>query len=294
MDLFLASFFLLDEFWMVIIGIFLVIAGWIVGLVFLDVQTKFRRITYLWFLAIANFIFMACQFGWLFIPSAATAGLFSALVISLFSSFFLFGGVVYYGSAARSNHKIGSTKEAWFGMFPILNLLLILGRGKIVPDLEVEKRPWLSRFVVDPLLVLGAIGIFVVGQGLEEVLDESAIVRDDDGVALQVLLDRSQTLEESFARQAVGTVEMLPVDIDEITVLSAIEAQGNTLHLTFDVKVDLRDMGVDFVQDIVDAQCAPEMFGYDISRGGRIEFIFRGRDKHVLTTGEITQVDCSG
>lgn len=297
MDQFFAGFFLLHEFAMMGIGLLLIIVGGVACAYLLEVRGIYRRVSYLWFYSVANLVLMGCQFGWLFVSFSATAGFLSVLIIGIFSSFFFFGAAAYYAAARRSNHINGTTDEAWFAFIPILNLFLFFRRGKVVSDLDVEKRSSFSRFVGDPLLVIGAILVFGIGQSLEKAFEETLPYQVDDGIALRALITKAQTLEESFAAEALASSEILPYKVDDNTVWSAIDATGNTLRMTYDVDVG-EGNSVEFDSEILlkvaKNQCASDMFGYDISRGGRIVFVYRGPDKQILKKFEVTQADCAG
>jgi CRISPR/Cas system-associated exonuclease Cas4 (RecB family) len=110
---------------------------------------------------------------------------------------------------------------------------------------------------------------------------------------LSNLITESQTLEESFAAEARLSGAQLPIRIDENTVLSEIEALGETLTITYDVAIEISGFRPDFKTTLAQLQCAPEMFGANIARGGIVEMIYRGPNDRVIETFKITQKDCA-
>lgn len=291
MDQFFASL-LVNEAAIIGIALALMIAGGIAAGLFLDIQATLRRVTYLWAVVLIGLGLTASQFLWVLTPAAADAGLLSLLAIVAFSAFAAFGAALYAASAARSRHIEGDTSLAWMAFVPLINLWLIFRSGRPDPDSEARPRSPVSRFVLDPILVLGALLVLVLGQGIDHALQDVPLYDATDSVALRTLMTQSQTLEESFATEARLTRADLPIRIDEITVLSEIEARGRTLRITYDVEREIPGFRSDFETTLAAMQCAPEMFAADLARGGTIEMVYRAPDGRIIATFEITAADC--
>lgn len=277
---------------MIGVSLLLILTGGVAGAYLFNVQIAFRRISYLWFLTGANLSLMTLQFAWAFVPSAATAGLLSILIIGMLSGFVFFGAAIYYGSAARSNDIRGSTDRAWYGFVPFVNLWLVFRRGGVVPHPEIKQKTRFRRFVTDPLLVIGAICALTFNQWLGKVITETPLYHASDSSALVALLAKVQTLEESFATEAARSARELPARIDDITTLSAVEANGNTLRMIFDVEQDVEKFDTNDQRLIAAEYCAPEMFAHDLARGGHIVLTYRGPDGRIFEEIGITQAEC--
>lgn len=293
MDQFFVEYLLLNPFLMIGTNLLLTLIGGVVGAYFFTVRVRFRRVSYLWFLAGSNLALMIFQRGGgAFIPSAATAGLLSVLIIGLLSSFLFFGAALYYGSAARSNDIIGNTGKAWLGFVPLANLWLVFKRGHIIHNLDIKQRSAFTRFFADPLLVISALVVLTSIQVLGKVRQDSPIYQVSDSEALVALVANAQTLEESFAAEAAASSRELPIRIDEFTVFSAIEANGKTLRITFDVEQDFTSLSPAFKHALATQNCAPDMFAHDIRRGGRIILAYRGPDGQIIEEFEISRLNC--
>ncbi len=294
MDQFLVSLLLLDEMAIVGISFLLIVAGGILAAVFLNVNTSFRRVSYIWFIALLGLALTISQFLWVLTPAAADAGMLSPLIIIAMGSFAMFGAGLYFSSAARSRHISGGTSNAVLGFIPLANLWLIFKAGGTHgTDVERKPRSALSRFVFDPLLVVAALCILMLSQGIDKALQNTTYYEASDSQVLSNLLADAQTLEESFAAEARLSRAQLPIRIDESTVISEIEARGETLIITYDVEIEISGFRTDFKTTLAQLQCAPEMFGSDIARGGIVEMIYRGPNDRVIETFKITQKDCA-
>lgn len=291
MDQFFVPLLLLEEGTIIGIGLLLIIAGGFLASRIFDVQITLRRIGYLWFIALAGLALTITQFLWILTPAAADAGLLSVLVIAGMGSLALFGAAIYYGSAARSRHIHGETSSAWLGFVPLANLWLMFKGTENKPAEGAERGPF-SRYVLDPVLVFGAILVLALSQGIDKAMENTPLYATTDSQALRNLMAESQTLEESFATEARLSSADLPIQIDDITTLSAISAEGRTLRITYDISQDIQGLNPGFKATLAHAQCAPEMFGPDIKRGGTVEMIYRAPSGRVIETYRITAADC--
>lgn len=200
-------------------------------------------------------------------PAAADAGLLWLLVIAAMGAFVLFGAALYYDSAARRRDITGSTSSAWRRFVPFANLWLMLKRGEM-HDTETESHSRVSRFVLDPLAVIGAVFVLALTQTIDKALEGTAYYDASDSKVLSNLLVATQTLEDSFAMEARLSSASPQIRIDEIMLLSEIETEGSALHITYDVERDSAGFRPDFEATLAEMKCAPEMFGGDIARGG--------------------------
>ena len=289
MDEFLIKFLLLDSAAIVAISFGLVVIGGVIGAFLFNVSWTMRRVAYLWWIAITNLALMLAQLLWALIPVAADAGLLSGLILLCLSSFIIFGMALYYGSAARSNHMDGDTSSAWMGFVPFANIYLMVKRGG---DQAGTKRSAFYRYLADPVLVITALIVFALSQAIGNVLEDTPAYSAADSAALNRVISDAQTVEESLATEVKLSRPALPMRVDEITVLSGIEASGRTLLLIYDVEKEVPGFFPGFKNIIAEEQCGQEMFGPDLARGATIVSTFRSPSKRVIAEYEITQADC--
>ena len=293
MDKFFASFLLLDQSAMTGIAYLLIILGGVLASYLLRVQIRFRRISYLWFLALSGLCVSISQLLWILTPRAAESGLFSALAFSLLLVFPAFGAALYYASAARSMDIEGRTGKAWLGFVPLANLWLLGRRGSQEVDLGMPPRSSAARFVLDPLKVIAALAVLVMTQAFDKALENDPIYQPSESPALIALLASTQTVEESFAREAKLSSAALPLKVDEITTLTEIEAIGDRLEITYAVSEEISGFLPSFRSTLAATQCADAAFGSDIAKGGTVRLIYRGPSGAVIDMFDISQADCN-
>jgi len=295
MDKFFASLLLLDELALMGIGLVLMIFGGFFGAFSLEPKVPYRRVVYLWFIALLSVALSITQLIWFLTPAAAEAGLISPLILFGGVSTFLFGVGLYYGSAARSLDMNGDTSAAWYGFVPIANLWLVFKGGKAqVEDATSMPRSAFSRLVLDPILIIVAILILGTAQAIDTILEDVPPYSWSDSQALtELLLDirSSRSVEENFAEEVRLSRPSLPIRLDEITVMVGLEAIGKTLRVTYDVERDIPGFIPEFKQMLAPDQC--KMFGFDINRGGIVEMVYRGPDGGIIDTFRIMKGDCA-
>jgi hypothetical protein len=291
MDQFLVSLLLLDEGARVALAFALIILGGFVGSRIFTVKVSLRRVAYLWWFASINLVLTISQMIWAATPTAAEGEYLSALILSGMGAFLVYGAALYYGSAARSNHIKGTTGSAWLGFVPFANLWLLL-KGTEIPSTDAQQRPALSRYVLDPVLVISALFVLSFSQVISKIMEHTAPYDTAESQTLQSLITNAQTLEESFAAEAQASGAQLPIRIDEITTLRSISAEGKTLRMKFDVEREIGGFKSGFEAQLASQQCDPSMFATDIARGGRVVMVYYGPGGGLIDEFEITQADC--
>ena len=287
MDQFFARILLLNDVQLVGVFILLVAIGGIAGALVFTVKVRFRRVAYLWHLAIINLMLMVIQTGWLAVPGAASAGAFSVIVAFLMLSFFAFGAALYFGSAARSNDIDGSPKSAWLGFIPLANLWLLFTRGQDPSEGGQDHGSG-----SDALSIVGALLVFGLSQGISKVFESASFDNANGNPALEGIFGEVQTLEERFAVEARVSSRALPIPIDRHTVFEAIKAEGTVLTLVYrlDEEIERLDPGAE--RAAVTEMCKPEMFAGDLRRGGRIVYVYKNPADVVIGGFDITTEDC--
>lgn len=291
MDQFFAQFFLLDEPVMMALFFALGIAGGVAGPFLFEVRLAFRRVVYFWWFACLNLALVISQLIWLAAPAAAEMGHLSVVVMAGLATFFLFGLGLYYGSAARSNHIDATTSNAWLGFVPFANLWLMFKAGDPALKLGPERSTF-ARYVLDPVLVVLAILVLATANVAADASDKLLESRTADATALQNLVSQGQTVSELFALEAAASSKDLPVRIDELTILSRVEARGDTLWMRFEVERENASFKPEFKSMLADQQCAPDMFASAVARGGKLALAYYGPDGSLIDEFVIAREDC--
>jgi len=142
-------------------------------------------------------------------------------------------------------------------------------------------------------LIVGAILIMTVSKGVDKIIEDMLDNNITDSQEITSLISETLPLEQIFAAEARTSKAELPIRIDEITVLSDVEAQGATLRITYQVEREIPGFIPSFKTGLANNQCSPEMFGTEIARGGIIEIVYIDLEGDVIEKFEITQEDCN-
>jgi hypothetical protein len=175
MNEFFLSVLMLDQAAFIGLGISLIIAGGFLGAWLFDVEIVLRRVSYLWFVALAGLAFAISQSIWTYPLTAMDAGFLWALALVGFGAYVAFGMATYFGAAARSRHIDGTTDSAWMGFVPLVNLWLLFKGSNVKSDAGHE-RSAIARFVIDPVLVVAA--LFVLS--LTQVVNQALVPAEND------------------------------------------------------------------------------------------------------------------
>lgn len=293
MEQFLVSALLLDEIEITAINFGLILLGGLIGAAVFSPKFTLRRVSYVWWFVGATLALSVSQFVWVFAAVAANAGLLSPLILLGFGTFFIYGIVIYYGAAARSEHITGDRTMTWMAFVPIANLWLFFKPSGALAREQAPKRSKAATYILDPILVLAALVILGLVQVLDRVMEDLPVLNEDDSAALLQQIIASQTPEESFAQVAQLAQSELPQRIDEITVLREVRSEGLTLRYIYGIEEQITGFNSNFETQLVASICAPEVFASEIARGGRVIYEYFGPEGQFVNAFEITQDDCT-
>ncbi|WP_085850862.1 hypothetical protein [Pacificibacter marinus] len=273
----------------IIINFALIFIGGLIGARIFKIKTQMRRISYFWSYVLCYIALTALQFGWLLTSYALEAGLLGILGVTLLLIYVAFGAALYYFSAARSNDIDGTTSNAWMAFIPLVNLWLMFKRGE---SYKVS-RPTLSRFVLDPVLLICGIFALSLSSALqiisEDIAEKNASSQRPE---FTTALKEKMTLQESLAHEAALSSRELPLRIDNITVFKSIEADGHTVTMTYDIDRENIELRPDFKQMLASEYCAPDMLETDLQRGAILKLIYTAPSGRTIAQYQITQDDC--
>ena len=290
MDRVLVRLMLMSELQIIAIVLAVFFAGALFAAITSDVTRSLRRVLYILLVVLLGLTVSTANLGWVVLPYVADAGYLSILGFGMLAVYALSGAGHYLLAAARSNHICGSRRKAWMAFIPIANLVLAFSRGEHHWD-EESGRPRL-HFLADAGLVAMALVLFVGTKVLDGYVEDWEYAPDVRSATLSRLISEAQTLEESFSWEAENSNASLPLRLDEITVLSRLEADGATLRIILIVDGEQPMLLGGVREALVQEACAPDMFSYDIGRGGRVVYRYQRLNGEVLAEFSITRTDC--
>ncbi len=256
-----------DEINAISIGVFLV--GFVIALLARSGgRDELQRAPYFALAALLYVFGSAFSFVWLFALQAATHGflwllLVADLLVRAALGYFL--GVI---ALARARDGFGTVRHALLSVIPLANLWLLLKQSRNAASA--------NRLPVVSLLsggtgVLTGFALLVLGAGLTTYLKlqleqspQSASMQDQIAIAIQ-----TKGLEETLRMMASMT--QLPIAIDEVTTLSAVNASGSRLQRTFVVTLDHVTIGDSFRSQIDASVCGYAPFITLMRAGAVIE-----------------------
>ena len=291
MDSFFSQFLLLSEGTITLTAYGLLILGGFICSRLVTVAYEARRVVYLWQTTGIVAVLTLSGFTWILAGAAAEAGMLSVLIIANLSIYLAAGAGFYVASAARSNDISGSTNKAWLGFVPLAVLYLLLAPTQI-PAHQRIKRTWASRFIADPILVIGALIVMGLTQSVSKALEDPAFYQSAQNSALQETLTASMTIEERFAYEAKSIQDQLPKKIDEVTTLTAFESEGKTLRLSYDVNQPIAGFAPAFKASIASQHCSPDIFLSELKEGASIVSEYWGPDANLIDAITVTGDDC--
>lgn len=230
---------------------------------------------------------------WFAMPVAAASGtLWLVVAVQLLIA----GGggyLLYWASAARSNHMMGSTGLASVGLIPVANLVLLFkGREDRLPPED----PKTSGGENGGQMVAG-LAVLLIGRGVEGVILDAVAdqswPRSLQDVAAGTPAAPPKTLADRFAEEAALAQPDLPMQISAGESLTAVTAEGERLTLTY---LYDSESFPPFTQFIIDESrrelCSDRSFRPEIAEGGEIVYRFTRPDGLVLGTILVSQRTC--
>jgi hypothetical protein len=281
-----------------IIFILITLIGFIVAIyVHRQDARPLRRMPYLILNSLVYYLTSLLVFAWLLAEDAIRLDVLWALVLVISFWIALGGYVTGWLAVRRSISAYGNAGRAYFGFVPILNLFLLFK----APLNNADIRPAAVRYceyaasIFLCFMLLGGAGrmddiyesILAKSYGSEEL--DPALQQKIDAMLTQSIL-ASDDVNSIVARIAEETE--LPVEIDEVTTLTTISADGPILRRTYVIAQDEFEMSVAFRASIREAVCAYDVFNSLISRGVSIEEHYQRPNGAAIGMHRVSGDDC--
>ena len=195
---------------------------------------------------------------------------------------------------ARSRNAFGDTWRAFFTLIPFLNLVLLFSKPHEGGPADIRSRA--------QKIVYNVFGLFVgftalgAAKSLEATIEKQAnrnleiIMADPALAAKQEMMFMEAAGIEEFLRLAEKNTEM-PIQVDELTKMVKITAEGETLKRTFIISTEM-EMNDAVRAFIKESTCNEPMLVKMLSMGGSLEEIYTQEDGRMIGSTIVTIADC--
>jgi hypothetical protein len=273
------------------IGYGLIILGAVISSVISRNKSVLLRAPYYAYSGVLFLLLATAQFIWLESLHAMAGGylwvFFSIDVIS-YVVFGYFFGII---SMARSRDAYGHARNAVLAFIPLANLVLLVKPSKN----ERSADPTIPLLTGGAGVLIGFVSI-AAGVGLSHYLT-SEVQRIADEVqsdpAAQLVgikyLLQTQGLEATVKQLAA---EVPSQQIDEITLLRGVEADGSTLRYIYDLSIDADALPMSLRTGLVQQNCANEVMRPVIEANATLEHVYLRRDGSEIGTIVVTRQIC--
>ena len=278
------------------IGYGLLVAGAIVAAIAVRSKAEIARAPYFAYSTVIAFAVSAVQIVWLLTTPAVTGGYLSLLVAVWFAALIV-GGYFFCDIAmSRSRDAYGHARMGFLAFIPIANFWLLLTPSK--NKMSANRAPTIPLLtgglgVLTGVLVLAATaGVNVYLETQAHVMEQAANPSPSSQQAGIEQLIRMEGLEETLRIMAAEAEVETPIHLDDVTVISQVEARGTMLRRTYSVDLVETEITEDFRSAVREAVCGWPPFQPLLQAGGAVQEVYvesGGRDIGVVT---ITEAEC--
>lgn len=279
-----------------LIGYGLLIAGAIIAAIAVRSEAEIARAPYFAYSAVIGFAISAVQIVWLLTVPAVAGGYLSLIVAVWFASLIVGGYFLCDIAMARSRDAYGHARMGFLAFIPVANFWLLLTPSK--NKMSANRAPTIPLLsgglgVLTGFVALAAtVGVNVYLGEQARVMEQAADGNPSSQQAGIEQLIRTEGLEETLRVMAAGAEAETPISIDDVTVLSRVEAHGIMLRRTYSVDLVGMEMTEELRSAVREAVCDWPPFQALFQAGGAVQEVYvepGGRDIGVLT---ITQAEC--
>ncbi|MFP4004973.1 MAG: hypothetical protein ACLFV8_14460 [Alphaproteobacteria bacterium] len=273
-----------------------VVTGFVIALIVnWRAKGELQRVPYFVFTLTFAVVGAAAGFTWFWgLRAMENEVLWVIVAINLITSLLIGYG---YGaiSAARSRDAFNANVGALIALIPFLNLFLIFwpSRQKESPrriNAVPVPRGWFGVFL--GLLLLGLYVALDYGHRMQARITAEEAQKTADPAKSMAFLIRTRGLEETLEIVAREGNKRLPVQIDKVTRLATLSADGKVLSRTYIVSLEEVTPNPEFEKLVVRALCAYKPFVPLLREGATIEEIYKKTDGTLIAKYTVTQEKC--
>lgn len=258
-------------------------------------KSELRRAPYFAFSGVLVLASAGTQFAWLSLVPAIKGGyLWSLMAVDVLGGIVIgyFFGVI---AMARSRDAYGHGRNAVLAFIPIANILLFLKepRHETSPNV-IPTVPLLTGGlgVLSGFVTL-AIGLTLSGL-LQLQMERIARQAEQDNEIQTISIENmigTQGLEQTLTQMAAEAT--LPQRIDELTTLTAIEADEMTLRYRFTVATEMDHFPAGLRQSLIVALCGNQAVRPILNAGATVESAYYRVDGYEIGIIAATRESCS-
>lgn len=274
-------------------GLFIV--GGIIGGAVTRSDAELKRAPYFVYSALLFLALSAVQIIWLQAYHAFVGGylwLFAAVDVV---ASILFGFFICKIALARSRNGFGTGGYAVLAFIPIANLVLLFKPPQ--DPASAKARPvmgWLTGFVGVLIGIVVLAVAVTLTRFVEEATDRQMIELAESNpdfatTSIEVML-RSEGLASVLKLMAAEAPT--PVVVDEITMLTRVEAIGDELRRTYVISYEIPPFSESFRYEIERGICAYSAFEPLLEAGATINEVYVLMDGSVLGDYRVTRESC--
>ncbi len=281
----------LSEGALVLFSILLIVSGFVFGLVLRRGATlSMPRVPYFVWTALVYGLISAMTIAWLLTFVAVQNGVLWLLVLFIYGAIFVSGMAYAILGHARSVSAYGSGRNAWMAIIPLANLVLYFKR-------PIDWSEGNSGSTLKSVLgIILGLFIVIVGAGIGRIAEDMiATMASDTGYddatysATIDMLIQSQGLGATLTQMAA---DFIPQRVDEVTMLTRVEADGETLRYLYDVSSEVGKFDETDIETLRSRICEFTEIRPIILAGATVEHVYRLPDGSVAGTVVATRELC--
>ena len=274
----------------------LLIAGAIVATITVRSKAEIARAPYFAYSAVIAFAVSAAQIVWLLTTPALMGGYLS-LIVAVWFVALVAGGYFFCDIAmARSRDAYGHARMGFLAFIPIANFWLLFTPSK--DKTSVSRAATIPLLTGGPGVLTGLValaataGLNVYLEAQVRMMEQAADLDPGSPQASIEQLISVEGLEETLRIMAAEAQAEIPVSLDEVTVLSRIEADGVGLRRTYFVDLVGMELTDEFRLTIQESVCAWPPFRPILRAGGFIQEIYVETNGRHVGAAMVTANEC--
>lgn len=249
------------------------VTGFLVALIARRGATlSLRRVAHLQLLSLHALALAVAGFLGVLVPSAAEAGRMWMVMAAQFAVLAVGGYILGVLSHARSVNAYGDGSNAWMGIVPVANLILMTKR-----PLDWQPDTWRTGFL-NASGVLAAMIMFVISAMFGRLAEVEVARSAGPPVDVELVRDamaKNDTLEATL--MAIAN-QVRPQPITEYMSLERIESDGNTLRHVYEVAAGIDSLPGGHTMAMVEVTCRDHAFRPLLEAGAKIQYLYLNQD----------------
>lgn len=249
----------IGEFASVVLSWVIMTASAAVAVALTNLQWRLGRGAYFLSLGFVFLLSGMTNFLALGVTDAIKNGYLAVVVGAIYGLLVPIGGLAGIFAAARSMDAYG-TRDKWVsGFIPIVNLFLLFAKPKDSPKLGIIRLLGNTGMVVLGIALMGA------GKGFERMVEQTiqqttANAQNDQELQAKAMEYEVQNKGVENLLKETALAIPVPVKVDKITTLKAVQAEGSTLRYIYEISSADAQFGKAWNDVMMSRWCVSENF----------------------------------